>query len=221
LNFCYFFNLSITNLYNLFLVFSIVISSSFSIIHFSESKIEIGLVESNLDKIILVITIIGTESNIQTTPQITHHNHKDNKITKGLKLSLDHINFGSIIFQISTCMNTKIPININKLILNQNCNNAKIEITETAIIEPTVGIKFNIKIMNDQNNAKSTLKYINIKYVNTHVIKEVIVFIKKYHFTSFFIFSIIELILDFLIGFEIIKSIFTLKNLYSSKINKI
>jgi len=37
-----------------------------------------------------------------------HQNHKENIITNGLKLSLFHINFGSIIFHIRNCIQISI-----------------------------------------------------------------------------------------------------------------
>jgi len=85
----------------LFLVFSIVTYSSPSIIHFSDNKIEIGLVDSNFDKTIFIITIIGTDKSIQITHHIDPQTHKESKITSGLKFSLFHISFGSIIFHIN------------------------------------------------------------------------------------------------------------------------
>jgi len=169
----------LNNLYSFSLVLSIVISSSFSSTHFSLSKIEIGFVESNLDKMIFIITIIGTDNNIQTTPHIEPHNQSDNNITSGLKFNLLHISLGSIIFQIKICIHIRIESKTNKTALNPNCIIANIPIIQTHIIEPTVGIKFNIKIENAQNKAKSTLNDIKVKYVKIPVKNEVIDLIIK------------------------------------------
>jgi len=68
--------------------------------HFSDNKTAIGRVVSNFDKIIFIIIIKGTDKSIPTTPQIAPQNHKAIIITKGLRFSLFHINFGSIIFHI-------------------------------------------------------------------------------------------------------------------------
>ena len=136
--------------------------SSLSITHFSESNIEIDFVESNLDKIIFIITIIGTDKSIQTTPQILPHKPKESNITSGLKFNLLHINLGSMIFQIRICIQTKIIKSDKSVMLNPNWIIANIEIIQTHIIEPTVGIKFNINIENAQNIAKSTLNEIKV-----------------------------------------------------------
>ncbi|MDR1987510.1 MAG: hypothetical protein LBQ24_01785 [Candidatus Peribacteria bacterium] len=69
--------------------------------HFSENKIAIGLVESNTENIIFIITIIGTDKNIQTGHQITHQKTSPKIMTIGLKFNLFHKNFGSTIFHIN------------------------------------------------------------------------------------------------------------------------
>lgn len=53
-----------------------------------------------------IITINGTQSIIQTIHQIDAQNHREIKITNGDKFSLFHINFGSIMFHISTWTQT-------------------------------------------------------------------------------------------------------------------
>jgi len=115
-----------------------------------------------LDKIIFIITIIGTDKSIQTTPQILPHKPKESNITSGLRFNLLHINLGSIIFQIRICIQTRIIKSDKSMILKPNCITANIETIQTQIIEPTVGIKFSINIENAQNNAKSTLNEIKV-----------------------------------------------------------
>lgn len=162
-NYLFLINLLLNDSYNFLLVTFTSISSSLSKTHFSLSKIDIGLVDSNLDNIIFIITIIGTDKSIQTTHQIDHHNHNDNSITSGLKFNLLHINLGSIIFQTKTCIHINIEIATKTIGTNWNCIITNIEIIVTPIIEPTVGTKFNKKITNPQNKAKSTLNKVNVK----------------------------------------------------------
>ena len=130
--------------------------------HFSERSIEIGLVDSNFDKIIFIITIIGTDKSIQITHHIAPHNHNESNITSGLKFNLLPINLGSITFQISICIQIKIETKAKSKALKPNCIIAKIETIQTAIIDQTVGIKFRTNIENPQKSAKSTLNEISI-----------------------------------------------------------
>lgn len=74
--------------------------------HFSDNSMAKGRVAGIFEKTIFIITVIGTESSIPTTHQRLHQNHKAIMITKGLRLSLFHINFGSIMFHIRTCVQT-------------------------------------------------------------------------------------------------------------------
>jgi hypothetical protein len=92
-----------------------ITTSSESIVnsHFSESKIAMLRVDGIFDKIIFIITIIGTDNNIQIIHHIAHQNKRVIIITKGLKFNLFHINFGSTIFQIIICtLVNNIAINI-------------------------------------------------------------------------------------------------------------
>ncbi|MBT3729013.1 hypothetical protein HOF65_02610 [bacterium] len=74
--------------------------------HFSDNSIAILRVAGIFANIIFMITIIGTDKSIPTIPHKVPQNHNDIIITNGLRLSLFHINFGSIIFHISTCIAT-------------------------------------------------------------------------------------------------------------------
>jgi hypothetical protein len=72
--------------------------------HFSDKNIEIGLVCSNFDKIIFIITTNGTDKSI---PIIHHKYHQKLKamiITRGLRFSLFPIILGSITFQTIICI---------------------------------------------------------------------------------------------------------------------
>lgn len=57
------------------------------------------------DIIIFKTTIIGTANNIPNTHHNHHHIIRDVIITSGLKFNLFHKKWGSIIFQIITCVN--------------------------------------------------------------------------------------------------------------------
>jgi hypothetical protein len=73
----------------------------------------IGLVTGIFASIIFIITIIGTDNNIPITHHKLHQKANDIIITKGLRFNLFHINFGSIIFHIITC------IQINHNVINE------------------------------------------------------------------------------------------------------
>ena len=99
-------------LINSFLVCVIFSDVSIWSSHFSERSIAIGLVASIFARIILIITMIGTDKSIQTTHHKAHQNDSDIIIASGLRLSLFHINLGSITFHISTWIHIR-PAEIN------------------------------------------------------------------------------------------------------------
>ena len=87
-----------------------------------------------------IITIIGTDNSIHTIHHILHQKPREIIITSGLRLSLFHINFGSMIFHIVTCIQiSDIMIMVND-IENQNCTKVNKRGNDTAIIDQTVGI---------------------------------------------------------------------------------
>lgn len=91
-------------------------------------------------RVILIITIIGTERSIHTGPHSVPQNISDINITNGLKFSLFHINRGSTKFQISTCAPI---IQMRKIIVrygDSNCTRENKTGKDTAIIDPTLGI---------------------------------------------------------------------------------
>ena len=64
----------------------------------ADNMTAIKRVFGNLARTIAMITIMGTQRNIPSTPQIAPQNAKDSKITIGLKFKLAPIHFGSIRF---------------------------------------------------------------------------------------------------------------------------
>lgn len=124
--------------------------------HFSDIRIAIHLVVLNLARIILSITIIGTDKSIQITHQILHQNASESNITKGDKLSLFQRYLGSTIFHIKNWIHIRTQV-VTKNITNQSYWTIESIIGKnTAIIEPIFGIKFKINIKNAQNSAKSS-----------------------------------------------------------------
>ena len=55
-----------------------------------------GLVLSKCAKTIIIITVIGTDRNIPSTPQIVPHKARENRITRGLRFNDLLMNRGSI-----------------------------------------------------------------------------------------------------------------------------
>ncbi|MEA3387039.1 MAG: hypothetical protein U9Q66_01255 [Patescibacteria group bacterium] len=88
-------------LFIIFILFFFISSVLSTIIHFSDSSIATGRVESNFDRTILIIAISGTDKNIPTIHQIYPQNHNAIIITSGLRFNLFHINLGSTIFHIN------------------------------------------------------------------------------------------------------------------------
>jgi hypothetical protein len=67
----------------------------FSGIPLAESKMAMGLVLGNLERIITMMAMMGTLNNIPVMPQILPQKLRDKMITSGLKLMLLPISLGS------------------------------------------------------------------------------------------------------------------------------
>lgn len=65
-----------------------------------ERRIDINLVDSNLDNIIFIVAIIGVERKAHIIHQNWYQNKSATIKTKELKFNLSHITFGSIKFQV-------------------------------------------------------------------------------------------------------------------------
>ncbi|MGB2111335.1 MAG: hypothetical protein ACPHY8_05975 [Patescibacteria group bacterium] len=123
--------------------------------HFSENRIAIGFVASILANIMLIITIIGTESNIPEIHQIFPQKVKAIMINKGERLSLFPINLGSTIFPMSTCIPTIQIMIVKNGREKPNCTKEIVTGKIVAIIDPILGIKLSKNITIVQKNAKS------------------------------------------------------------------
>ena len=107
---------------------------------FSESKTAIGRVDSICERVILIITIRGTERSIPIGHHSVPQNISDISITSGERLSLFHISFGSTKFQKNIWIQVKT---ISRVILSERDSNwTKENATgkNTAIIDHTLGI---------------------------------------------------------------------------------
>ena len=102
-----------------------------------------------------IITMIGTAKSIPITHHRLHQNANAIIITSGLRLSLFHINLGSTIFHIKTWIQTSQDVIITTAVYQSNCISDKSAGNITAIIDQTLGIKFNININIAQKIAKS------------------------------------------------------------------
>lgn len=115
------------------------------------------------ERIIFIITIIGTDKSIQTTHQIIHQNQREITITSELKLSLFHISFGSITFEIKSSIIIKAIKSQSNQYQNHKIIKAKTSGSQKAKKDQTFGIKFRTKIKKDQNKAKSIEKIFKTK----------------------------------------------------------
>jgi len=109
------------------------------------------------ERIIFIITIIGTDKSIQTTHQIIHQNQREITITSELKLSL------SITFEIKSSIVIKATKSQSSEYQNHKIIKAKTNGSQKAKKDQTFGIKFRIKIKKDQNKAKSIENIFKIK----------------------------------------------------------
>lgn len=124
--------------------------------HFSDIRIEIGLVAGNLERIILKKTVIGTDNSIPTTHHKDPQNANETIITSGDRFSLVHKYLGSTIFPITSCTQISPIIKaITFLISSKNGISENKTGKATAIIDQILGIKFKMKINKAQNAANS------------------------------------------------------------------
>lgn len=126
--------------------------------HFSENNIAIGRVDGIAARIIFMITMIGTDNNIPTTPQREPQNTSDRIITNGERLSLFHTNFGSTKFHMRICTQIISTKNITDCHKSANSTNENRTGNNTAMIDPMLGIKFKKNIINAKNIAKGKPK---------------------------------------------------------------
>ena len=118
-------------------------------------------VGSILLKIIRTAAVIGTAKNAPGTPQTKAQKTKEPIIVTGCKSIPLPKSFGSKMLPITNCIQAGIISIIQKLDVGPNCIKAIGRGKSTAIIEPTLGIKFNIIVatMNIKESSSPTAKY--------------------------------------------------------------
>ena len=118
--------------------------------------IAMGFVCGRLERMMLAITMIGTQRNIPAIPQMLPQKASEMIITKPLIFIDLPISFGSITFPIRNCVVIRREETIIKGDHESNCTIVSRQGSIVAVIDPMVGMKLSKKMSSDQNSAKST-----------------------------------------------------------------
>ena len=134
--------------------------------------------------------MIGTLIIMPVTPQIVPHKDKAIIAISGLMFMLFPMSFGSKILPVKTCIR---PIQKRTMLKGKNapnCSKQKKAGNKVPKTEPTVGMKFKMKIKKAQNRGESTPTNNRTTKLNVPVIRLVKVFKPRYFATEISILSI-------------------------------